>query len=35
MTKEILPLGIIDLLGAIWTAISLKSESGIGGQTQL
>ena len=27
MTKEILPLGIIDLLGAIWTALSLKAES--------
>ncbi len=26
MTKEILPLGIIDLLGAIWTALSLKKE---------
>ena len=27
MTKEILPLGIIDLLGAIWTTLSLKAES--------
>lgn len=27
MPKEILPLGIIDLLGAIWTAFSLKGES--------
>jgi len=27
MTKEILPLGIIDLFGAVWTAFSLKSES--------
>lgn len=25
MTTEILPLGIIDLLGAIWTALSLKA----------
>lgn len=27
MTKEILPLGVIDLLGAVWTALALKSES--------
>jgi len=27
MPKEILPLGIIDLLGAIWTAFSLKAAS--------
>lgn len=27
MPKEILPLGVIDLLGAVWTAFSLKAES--------
>ena len=27
MTNKILPLGIIDLFGAIWTAISIKAES--------
>ncbi len=26
MPKEILPLGIIDLLGALWTQFSLKSD---------
>lgn len=26
MPTEILPLGIIDVLGAIWTALSLKAE---------
>jgi hypothetical protein len=26
MPKEILPLGIIDLVGGIWTALSLKAE---------
>ncbi len=27
MPKEILPLGVIDLLGAVWTQFSLKSSS--------
>lgn len=26
MPKEILPLGIIDLLGALWTVLSLKAD---------
>ena len=27
MPKEILPLGIIDLAGAVWTALALKGEA--------
>ena len=27
MTNKILPLGIIDLIGAIWTALSISAES--------
>ena len=27
MPKEILPIGVIDLLGAIWTFLSINSES--------
>jgi hypothetical protein len=27
MPKEILPLGIIDLLGAVWTQLSLKADA--------
>jgi len=26
MTKEILPIGIIDLIGAIWTALAIRAE---------
>lgn len=26
MTKEILPIGIIDLIGAIWTALAMRAE---------
>ena len=27
MPKEILPLAIVDLIGAVWTMLSLKSET--------
>ncbi len=26
MTKEILPIGVIDLIGAIWTALAINTE---------